>query len=209
MPVWAGPVWAGPVWAGPGKLAKSARAARTVSAAAGLATATAWTPNSAGPDSGQATVLSTQDANPGPWTDTTDLRSTELYLLGLRDDYQNDGRVISQILSSPNRALGDPATAQLAACFKQLNSSVGAFGAYTLVASTSAVNSTSTNDQTYTSTNDKLLSLEKARDALAGLIKGELADAAFNNRPVLLAGLQTLACNVLIAGARQLAASTS
>jgi hypothetical protein len=166
-------------------------------------------PNSAGPDSGQATVLSTQDANPGPWTDTTDLRSTELYLSGLRDDYQNDGRVISQILSSPNRALRDPGTEQLAACYKQLNSSVGAFGAYTLVASNNAVDSTSANDQTYTSINDKLLSLDKARDALAGLIKGELTDASFNNRPVFLPGLQTVACNVIIASARRLATSAS
>jgi hypothetical protein len=166
-------------------------------------------PNSAGLDSGQPTVLSTQGANPGTWTDTTDIRSTELYLLGLRDAYQNDGRVISQLLTSPNRALRDPAVAKLAACYKQLNSSVGAFGAYTLIASTNAVNSTSTNDKTYTSVNAKLLSLEKARDALAGTIKDELTGAAFDNRPVLLPGLQTVACDAVIAGAHLLASATS
>ena len=166
-------------------------------------------PNSAGPDSGQPTVLSTQGANPGTWTDTTDLRSTDLYLLGLHDAYRNDGRVISQLLASPNRALRDPQVAKLAACYKQLNSSVGAFGAYTLIASTNAVNSTSANDKTFTSINAKLLSLEKTRDALAGAIKDELADAAFDNKPVLFPGLQTVACDAVIAGAHMLASATS
>ena len=49
----------------------------------------------------------------GPWTDETDIQPTEMYLLGLHADYIQDGRVITQILADPNRALrgrdGDPA----------------------------------------------------------------------------------------------------
>ena len=41
----------------------------------------------------------------GPWVDETDIRPTIMYLTGLRDDYEHDGRVITQILTHPNRAL--------------------------------------------------------------------------------------------------------
>jgi hypothetical protein len=54
----------------------------------------------------------------------------------------------------------------------------------------------------------RLLSLEKARDALAGQIKGELNDAAFLGTPVRGAGVQTVACEVIIAAARTLAAAS-
>ncbi|HEX4259266.1 MAG TPA: hypothetical protein VH089_29530, partial [Streptosporangiaceae bacterium] len=60
-------------------------------------------PNSAGPDSGQITVPGS--GTTGTWMDETDIRPTLLYLTGLRDDYQSDGRVISQILTSPSSAL--------------------------------------------------------------------------------------------------------
>ena len=79
-------------------------------------------PSSAGANSGQI-VVSDQHL-PGPWVDETDIRPTLLYLTGLRDDYQPDGRVITQILANPNRALSDPAVTALGECYKQLNSSV-------------------------------------------------------------------------------------
>ena len=41
--------------------------------------------------------------------DETDIRPTLMYLTGLRDDYEHDGRVITQILAHPNRALSGPA----------------------------------------------------------------------------------------------------
>ncbi len=68
----------------------------------------------------------------GPWTDETDIRPTLLYLTGLRDDYEHDGRVITQVLADPNHALAAPGVTALGECYKQLNSSVGEFGAYTL-----------------------------------------------------------------------------
>ncbi|MBV9380255.1 MAG: hypothetical protein JO242_06235, partial [Streptosporangiaceae bacterium] len=53
--------------------------------------------------------------------------------------------------------------------------------------------------------NAKLFALEKARDALAGLIKSELNAAAFWNIPVRGAEDQTHACEQLIGKAAQVA----
>ena len=98
-------------------------------------------PSSAG--RGQRQITVSQQHFPGPWVDETDIRPTLMYLTGLRDDYEHDGRVITQVLADPNRALSDPAVTTLGECYKQLNSSVGEFGAATLQASTNAVDSTS------------------------------------------------------------------
>jgi len=161
---------------------------------------------SSGANSGQIEVY--QDHFPGPWVDETDIRPTILYLTGLRDDYQSDGRVITQILSRPNRALSAPGVTALGECYKQLNSSVGDFGAYTLNADTSALDSTSSGDQEYLRTDQALRGLEVARDRVAGQIKGELEAAEFRDQSVPNAGALTLACNVLIGGARALAGAT-
>ncbi len=163
-------------------------------------------PSSAGPDSGQLTVAGQH--LPGPWLDETDIRPTLLYLAGLRDDYEHDGRVITQILASPDRALSGPAVTALGECYKQLNSSVGQFGAATLIASTNAVDSTSPGDATYIRTNQALTGLDRLRDALAGRIKGELEAAAFSDTPVPGAGGQLAACHALIKAAQHLAAAS-
>ena len=164
-------------------------------------------PSSAGPDSGQVEVVNS--GTTGTWVDQTDIEPTELYLLGLRGDYDRDGRVITQILTNPNHALRGDGVTRLGACYKQLNSSVGQFGAATLVASTNAVESSTSGDAEFNQVNAALSGLEKARDALAGQIKTELNDAAFDNAPVPGTGLQTVACDAIIAGAKLLAASTS
>ena len=71
----------------------------------------------------------------GPWVDETDIRPTVLYLAGLRDDYESDGRVITQVVDHPNHALSQPGVTRLGECYKQLYSSVGDFGSATLTAS--------------------------------------------------------------------------
>ena len=144
----------------------------------------------------------------GTWTDETDIEPTELYLLGLHGDYDRDGRVITQILDDPNYALRGADVTRLGACYKQLNSSVGQFGAYTLIASTSAVESSAPGDGVFNTVNGRLLSLEKARDALAGQIKEELNDAAFSGVPVHDAQRQVVACQGIIDAARRLAQSS-
>jgi hypothetical protein len=163
-------------------------------------------PSSAGADSGQITV--SEQHLPGPWVDETDIRPTLMYLTGLRDDYEHDGRVITQILASPNQALGDPAVTALGECYKQLNSSVGQFAAATLVASTNAVDSSSPGDATYLHINQALTGLDKVRDALAGKIKGELEAAALRDTPVFGVPGQIAACQGIIRAAQHLAATS-
>jgi hypothetical protein len=162
-------------------------------------------PSSAGPDSGQVTVPGS--GTRGTWLDETDIRPTLLYLAGLRDDYQTDGRVVSQILTDPNPALRPAAVTALGACYKQLNSSVGQFGTATLQAATKAMESSAPGDTAYRNTDRALSGLLQARDRLAGVIKGELSAAAFGDRPVPGASAETAACQAVIRSARHLAGS--
>ena len=164
-------------------------------------------PSSAGANSGQVTVPGSDTT--GPWVDETDVRPTLMYLTGLRDDYEVDGRVITQILDHPNHALRADGVTELGECYKQLNSSVGQFGTFTLIAATKGIESTSPGDGIYQHADQALRALEVARDRLAGVIKGELEAAAFDNQPVANAGAQTLACQAIIRGAQRLAGATS
>jgi hypothetical protein len=163
-------------------------------------------PNSAGPNSGQ--VESVNEANPGIWTDHTDIQPTEMYLTGLKDDYVPDGTVVTGVLSNASAHLRSAPEQRLAACYKQLNASVGQFGAYTLEASTKAVESSSTGDTRYTKVNAGLLTLEKVRDALAIKVKNELNAAAFGNTAIQDPLGQAVACQVVIGAAKLLAATS-
>jgi hypothetical protein len=162
-------------------------------------------PNSAGANSGQTTVVDTNLQ--GPWTDETDIQPTEMYLLGLHTDYVQDGRVITQLLANPNRALSGQQVTQLGEEYKQLNSSVGEFGAYTLTASTRAIESNTPGDRQFVAVNAALTSLDKQRDALAGQIKNELYNAENWGTPIFGAGQQIGQAQHLIAVARALAAT--
>ena len=131
--------------------------------------------------------------------DETDIRPTLMYLTGLKDDYEHDGRVVTEILTDPNHALSAPGVTSLGACYKQLNSSVGQFGNFTLRASTAAVESSSPGDVLFRQLNATLTGLDRVRDALALRVKGELEAAAFGNQPVIGAHGQTVACQAIIA----------
>ena len=98
----------------------------------------------------------------GTWVDETDIRPTLMYLTGLKDDYEHDGRVVTEILTDPNRALSAPGVTSLGACYKQLNSSVGQFGNFTLQASTAAVESSTAGDVEYRTVNAALTGLDRA-----------------------------------------------
>ena len=163
-------------------------------------------PSSAGANSGQTEVVDNHFR--GPWADETDIRPTIMYLTGLRDDYEHDGRVVTQILTHPNSALSGPGVRRLGECYKQLNSSVGDFGAATIVASTNAIESNSAEDSTFTSVESQLRGLEVARDHLAGLIKGELEAAAFQDKPILGTSAQIAACRGLIRAADKVASAS-
>ncbi|MGH8861090.1 MAG: hypothetical protein ACRDVG_07620, partial [Jatrophihabitantaceae bacterium] len=123
-----------------------------------------------------------QASTVGTWVEETDLRPTLLHLAGLRDDYQTDGRVISQALAAPSRSLSG--TEQLAALYQQLNSSVGAFATDTLLADSAALaGGSGTNDTRYREEQETLRHLADARDKLAAQMKHVLADAASGSRP--------------------------
>jgi hypothetical protein len=159
-------------------------------------------PNSAGPNSGQVTVPGS--GTTGTWVDETDLRPTLLYLTGLKDDYESDGRVISEILSQPDTALSARGVEQLGACYKQLNSSVGTFGTDTLQASTNGIESSSSADRVYSATERALTNLDRVRDAVAGQIKLALNAAAAGHR-VNGVPAKTIQCAAALAAAARLA----
>src|SRR5881227_1008226 len=106
------------------------------------------------------------------WSDHTDLRPTMLSLVGLKDDYTHDGRLLSGDLSgyaipAAVKKSGGNFT-QLAATYKQLNASFGTFAMNTLKASTRALASNDAGDSTYNSIESQIQSLTLQRDTLAG-----------------------------------------
>jgi hypothetical protein len=161
-------------------------------------------PSSAGPDSGQITVP--DEHTRGTWVDETDIRPTTLYLAGLKDDYEHDGRVITEVLTNPNHALAPPVVSNLGACYKQLNSSVGELGTDVLIASTKAAESTSPGDAKFKGIQIALRALDKLRDKVALTIKDDLEAAAFGNQAIGNAGAELGACQTVIAAAKHLAA---
>jgi hypothetical protein len=119
------------------------------------------------------------------WSDHTDVRPTMLTLLGLKDDYTHDGRVLSEDLSGfaiPPAVKKTGSYRKLAQVYKQLNASFGAFDMDTLKASTTALGSNAAGDATYNSIEGQIQSLTSQRDTLAGQIKSLLNGAAFNGQ---------------------------
>jgi hypothetical protein len=164
-------------------------------------------PSSAGPNSGQVTVVTS--GTTGTWADHTDIRPTLLYLVGLKDDYISDGRVLTEDLTNASANLTSPSVMALAVAYKQLNASVGHFGAATLIAATHGIVSATPGDARYLVIKATLTALEGRRDALATSIKNELMAAEFNGTPIGLgtALSQTIQADTLISLAQQLAAS--
>jgi hypothetical protein len=123
-----------------------------------------------------------QASTVGTWVEEADIRPTILNLVGLKDDYQSDGHVITQALASPPSALA--ATADLAAGYDQINSSVGQFATDTLIADTRALASgSSSSDTAYAAEQATLQQLADDRDQAAQQIKNTLSDAAAGKTP--------------------------
>jgi hypothetical protein len=150
----------------------------------------------------------------GVWTDHTDHRPTMLTLLGLKDDYQTDGRAVTQIADENalpvSLRVHHPSVQKLAASYKQLMASFGSFSMYTLAASTHALSSNSAGDATYNNIESQLATLTDQRNALAADIRAGLNSAEFDG--VKLSENQikawTQAADDLIAQAQALAASS-
>jgi hypothetical protein len=117
------------------------------------------------------------------WTDHTDLRPTILELAGLHDTYDEDGRVVTEVISAYALDLAANRTTieQLGTVYKQLNAPFGAFGLSTLAASTRAL---AGDEATYTSIEGQIANLTTQRDALAAQIRTALNGAAFRHQPI-------------------------
>jgi hypothetical protein len=123
------------------------------------------------------------------WTDHTDVRPTILSLLGLKDDYQHDGRVITEPLHDhalPRSLREHRETLELlGATYKQVNASFGRFAKDVLAASTAALSSGSdSDDSAYAGIQSRIASLTTQRDTLATQMKAALAAAAFGGQAI-------------------------
>src|SRR4029077_4856519 len=117
------------------------------------------------------------------FTDPADVRPTINALVGLRDVYQADGRVITQALvpaAVPAALAGDQATAEmLGDAYKRINAPFGAFSQDVLLTSTKALRGADPGDATYTTKETAIANLTAQRDALAVQIRGALDGAEF------------------------------
>ena len=125
-----------------------------------------------------------QGVNASVWTDHTDWRPTMLSLLGLKDDYVQDGRVVTEVLAASanpqSLRLHRGLFQQLAAAYKQLNAPFGTFSMAVLKKSSEALASNAAGDADYTSIENQITSWTSDRDGLATTIKNTLADSEFN-----------------------------
>ena len=145
------------------------------------------------------------------WSDHTDIRPTLMVLLGLKDDYSHDGRALTEEFSGwarPAATKKADGYVKVAQTYKQLDAAVGEFGLATLAASTRAIESgNSVDDSTYTSLENQLGSLITQRNALAAQMIGVLEGAEFDGKPISESQAQSLVSQgqALIAEAQSLA----
>lgn len=119
------------------------------------------------------------------FSDHTDVRPTLLALLGLKDSYVHDGRVLSEWLEQralpPGIRQRQENFVELAEVYKQLNAPLGELGRASLVYSNRSVTDT---DKVYARYLDKMDDITSERNKLAADIKALLDAAAFGNRPI-------------------------
>jgi hypothetical protein len=121
----------------------------------------------------------------GVFSDHTDVRPTMLALLGLKDSYVHDGRVLSEwiartALPSGIRR-GQENFVELAEVYKQLNAPLGELGRASMLYANRSITDVDTAYARYLS---KISDITNQRNSLAGEIKTVLDAAAFGNRPV-------------------------
>jgi hypothetical protein len=130
--------------------------------------------------------ISSNGVDSSTWTDHANVRPTILSLLGLKDDYGHDGRVLIEALDkdATPKALNEhkKTTTGLGAIYEQLNAPFGRFGMDVLVASTRAIKST--DEGVYNSIESSIADLTNRRDALASQIKSALGSAAFDGQQI-------------------------
>lgn len=122
------------------------------------------------------------------FSDHTDVRPTIMVLLGLRDDYTHDGRVLIEALKPsaiPESLTAHHATLlRLGQVYKQINAPFGQLAVDSLKVSTAALASKAPNDHEYSVLEGKIGGWRTRRDALAGQMKTILEDAAFHGQAI-------------------------
>jgi len=122
------------------------------------------------------------------FTDHVDVRPTMMFLTGLKDDYEHDGRVILELMDNnilPKSLNGHSDTLLgLGQIYKQIDAPFGELAENTLKVSTYALESDSTGDAVYASLENKIASWTVQRDALTAQIKSMLEDAEFHGREI-------------------------
>jgi hypothetical protein len=114
------------------------------------------------------------------FTDHVDLRPTIMMLTGLTDDYQHDGRVITEILDEsvlPSSSKAHTSALQaLGQVYKQINAPFGKLAEDTLQVSTYAITSTSAGDVVYNNLEGKIADWTSVRDGIAAQIQQMLKE---------------------------------
>jgi hypothetical protein len=120
------------------------------------------------------------------WSDHTDVRPTTLALVGLKDDYSHDGRVLTEGLvgwAVPAAVRKSGAFGQLVRSYKEINAPVGQLGIASLAISTKALKGGSAaDDSVYASLESQLASFTDQRNALAAQMIGMIEGAEFNDQ---------------------------
>ncbi len=117
------------------------------------------------------------------WTDHTDVRPTMFADLGLVDTYDNDGRVITELLDDKALPQGlqvhRAGLESLGAAYKQLTAPFGSVGMDSLTYATAAIQTgSSSDDAAYVAGQAQLATWLARRDAIAGRIRTLLNDLA-------------------------------
>jgi hypothetical protein len=122
------------------------------------------------------------------WSDHTDIRPLMLALVGLKDDYQHEGRALVENLkgwAQPSAVKKSANFVALAQTLKQISAPVGPLGLASLHASTVALDGgNAADDSTYASIENQLASFTAQRDALVAQIVPLLEAAQFNGKPI-------------------------
>lgn len=119
------------------------------------------------------------------FSDHTDVRPTMMALLGLKDDYVHDGRVLAEWINQGALSSGirqhQENFVDLVVIFKQLNAPLGELGRSSLVFANRSITGT---DQTYAQYLTKIGDITTERNKLADEIKAALNGAAFGNAAI-------------------------
>jgi hypothetical protein len=109
------------------------------------------------------------------WSDHANDRPTILALVGLRDDYRHQGRVLAEVLDrgALPGGFGDVESyLRLSQVYEQINSPVGQFGRASLMLSTSTLEST--NDGVFNAGTQRLMDLGTLRDGIVTQMSAQL-----------------------------------